>query len=283
MILIGESINVMSKTIGTAIKERDKKPIQDLALKQVEAGAHMLDLNIGPARKEGAEVMEWVVKVVQEVVDVPLSLDTTNPVAMEAGLKVVKQRPLINSVSAQKERLERMLPLAKKYDTPFVALLLSDSGIPRDQDERASVALDIILKANELGVKNEDIWVDPILMPVSVDQRQVVEFIDFLKILPELSPGIKSTCGLSNVSNGSPKELRGIINRTFYLMIMNEGGMHSAIVDTLDEDFMRTVCKVEELKGKGGNLLDYFKEQEVVKTLRVLRNEVLYSHSFLEV
>jgi cobalamin-dependent methionine synthase I len=282
MILIGESINVMSKTIGTAIKERDKKPIQDLALKQVEAGAHMLDLNIGPARKEGAELMEWVVKVVQEVVDVPLSLDTTNPVAMEAGLKVAKERPLINSVSAQKERLERMLPLAKKYDTPFVALLLSDSGIPRDQDERATVALDIILKANELGVKNEDIWIDPILMPVSVDQRQVVEFIEFLKILPELSPGLKSTCGLSNVSNGSPQALRSIINRTLYLMIMNEGGMHSAIVNTLDEDFMHVVRRVEELK-EVGNLLDHFREQEVVKTLRVLRNEVLYSHSFLEV
>jgi cobalamin-dependent methionine synthase I len=220
--------------------------------------------------------------VVQEVVDVPLSLDTTNPVAMEAGLKVAKERPLINSVSAQKERLEKMLPLAKKYDTPFVALLLSDSGIPRDSDERATVALDIILKANELGVKNEDIWIDPILMPVSVDQRQVVEFIEFLKILPELSPGLKSTCGLSNVSNGSPQALRSIINRTLYLMIMNEGGMHSAIVNTLDEDFMHVVRRVEELK-EVGNLLDHFREQEVVKTLRVLRNEVLYSHSFLEV
>jgi 5-methyltetrahydrofolate corrinoid/iron sulfur protein methyltransferase len=259
MLLIGESINIMSKRIGPAIKERDKKPIQDIAVLQVESGADMLDLNIGPARKQGDEVMEWVVKTVQEVVDVPLSLDTTNPAAMEAGLKVCKNRPLINSISNEPERIEKMLPLAKKYDVPFIGLLLSKEGIPRNADERAVVASEIVMKANEAGIENENIWIDPILFPVSADQKQIVEFFEFLKMLPELCPGCKSCCGLSNTSNGVPQALRSVVDRTLYT-ILETLGMYSAIVNVLNKDFMAEV-----------------------KTNRILRNEVLYSHSWIEI
>lgn len=273
MILVGESINVMKKDISWAIKERDKKPIQDLALRQVEARADYLDLNIGPSRKQGPEIMEWMVNIIQDVVDVHLSLDTTNYLAIEAGLKVAKKRPIINCVSLQKERLENTLPLAKKYDVPFIALLLSDEGIPRDISERANVLFEILSNSQALGIPNEDVWVDPILFPVSGDQKQVVEFIEFLKIIPDLvGEELKTICGLSNVSNGSPKELRSILNCT-YLTMLQEVRLYSAVVDVLDEALINT------LKGK---ILDSFSSRDVEKTRAVLKNEVLYCHSWLE-
>ncbi len=123
MILIAESINIMSKTLGPAMRERNPKPIQEMARAEVEAGADYLDINIGPARRGGDEFMEWVVNMVQEVTDLPLSLDTTNPIAMEAGLKACKSKALINSISLQPDRLESELPLVKKYNASMIGLL----------------------------------------------------------------------------------------------------------------------------------------------------------------
>lgn len=284
MILIAESINIMSKTIGPAIKEKDAKPIQELAVKQVECGADILDINLGPARKQGDEMMEWLVKTVQEVTDVPLSLDTTNPVAMEAGLKVAKERALINSISAQKERLEVTLPLAKKYDVPFIAVLLSDVGIPRNVEERASVFFEIFTAAQNLEISEDDIWVDPIIFPVSADQNQVVQALEFLKLLPDLTGmSLKSTCGLSNVSNGSPVHLRGILNRT-YLALLMTNGLTSAIVDTLDKELVDVARAVEKSPHLDSwiDSLSQEKQNEFSKTMKVLKNEVLYCHSWLE-
>jgi cobalamin-dependent methionine synthase I len=275
----------MSKTIGPAIKEKNPKPIQELVEREADAGADYLDLNVGPARKQGDEMMEWLVKIVEEVTDVPLSIDTTNPIAMEAGLKTVtKARPLINSVSAQKERLENMLPLAKKYNVPFIALLLSDEGIPRNTEERANVFFEIFTPATDMGIPPEDIWVDGIIFPVSADQNQVVSFVEFLKMLPELAGvELKTTCGLSNVSNGSPKELRSILNQSYLAMLLAEG-LYSAILDVLDKELM----KVHQLIGdtrdinKWLDTLDAQKRTDVEKTMKVLRNEVLYCHSWLD-
>ncbi|MEW6095280.1 MAG: dihydropteroate synthase [bacterium] len=284
MILIAESINIMSKTIGPAIKDRNAKPIQELAVKQVEGGADLLDLNLGPARKQGDEVMEWLVKTVQEVTDVPLSLDTTNPVAVEAGLKVAKQRAIINSISAQKERLEVTLPLAKKYDVPFIAVLLSDAGVPRNAEERAAVFFEILTAAQGLGISEDDIWVDPIILPVSVDQNQVVQAVEFLKLLPDLTGmSLKSICGVSNVSNGSPTHLRGILNRV-YLALLMTNGLTSAIVDTLDKELVAMARELEKVLDldRWVASLSQEKQAEFSKTMKVLKNEVLYCHSWLE-
>lgn len=284
MILIAESINIMSKTIGPAIKEKNAKPIQELAVKQVECGADMLDINLGPARKQGDEMMEWLVKTVQEVTDVPLSLDTTNSAAMEAGLKVAKERALINSISAQKERLEVTLPLAKKYDVPFIAVLLSDVGIPRNVEERASIFFEILTAAQNLEISEDDIWVDPIIFPVSADQNQVVQALEFLKLLPDLTGmSLKSTCGSSNVSNGSPVHLRGILNRT-YLALLMVNGLTSAIVDILDKELVDVARAVEKSPDLDSwiNSLSQEKQNEFSKTMKVLKNEVLYCHSWLE-
>ena len=224
MIRIAENINVMSKTIGPAMKERNAKPIQEMAISAAETGADYLDINIGPARKGGDEMMEWLVKTVHEVVDLPLSLDTTNPVAMEAGLKAHKKgRPLVNSVSMQPERLEKTLPLVKQYNAQMIGLLWGKEGMPRDVNERAALAVDLFYQANLAGIPNEDIWIDPIATPVSGEINQVIACTEFMAMLQDIAPGCKSTVGLSNVSNGTPDHLRPYLNRTYMLMLQKNG------------------------------------------------------------
>ena len=289
MILIGENINVISKTIGPALKERDAKPIQELAKAMTDVD--YLDMNIGPARRAGDELMEWVVKTVQEDTDKPLSLDTTNPVAIEAGLKVHKGRALINSISLV--RMEEELPLVKNYDADFIGLLWGREGMPRDEAERGVIAVELMYAANEMGIPNEAIWFDPIITPASnVDTNQVGPCLEFMKMLADIAPGGKSAVGLSNVSNGTPTHLRPYLNRT-YLMMLMKYGLYSAIVDAFDSEL------IDMAKGKKPELVDLVHrvmdgekpdlsslgEEEVkyVKTVRVLMGESLYSHSWLEV
>ena len=291
MILIGESINVMSKTIGPALKERNPQPIQELAKAEVEAGVDYLDINIGPARKAGDELMAWVVNTVQEVTDLPLSLDTTNPVAMEAGLKVHKGRALINSISLA--RMDEELPLAKKYNAYMIGLLWGREGMPRDANERGMIAAELMYKASEMGIPNEDIWIDPIVTPaVNVDTNQVKPCLEFMSMLQDIAPGCKSTVGLSNVSNGTPTHLRPYLNRT-YLMMLLKYGLYSAIVDAFDSELIKIargekpelVDLVHQVMNGEKPDLSSLTEEEVkyVKTVRVLTGESLYSHSWLEI
>jgi len=291
MILIGESINVMSKTIGPALKERNPKPIQELAKSESEAGVDYLDINIGPARKAGDELMAWVVNTVQEVTDLPLSLDTTNPVAMEAGLKVHKGRALINSISLA--RMDEELPLAKKYNAYMIGLLWGREGMPRDANERGMIAAELIYKADEMGIPNEDIWFDPIVTPaVNVDTNQVKPCLEFMSMLQDIAPGCKSTVGLSNVSNGTPTHLRPYLNRT-YLMMLLKYGLYSAIVDAFDSELIK-IAKGEKpelvdlvhrvMDGEKPDRSSLTKEEvKYVKTVSVLTGESLYSHSWLEI
>jgi len=291
MILIGESINVMSKTIGPALKERNPQPIQELAKAEVEAGVDYLDINIGPARKAGDELMAWVVNTVQEVTDLPLSLDTTNPVAMEAGLKVHKGRALINSISLA--RMDEELPLAKKYNAYMIGLLWGREGMPRDANERGMIAAELMYKASEMGIPNEDIWIDPIVTPaVNVDTNQVKPCLEFMSMLQDIAPGCKSTVGLSNVSNGTPTHLRPYLNRT-YLMMLLKYGLYSAIVDAFDSELIK-IAKGEKpelvdlihqvMNGEKPDLSSLTEEEvKYVKTVRVLTGESLYSHSWLEI
>jgi len=290
MILIGESINIMSITIGPALRERNPEPIQELAKAQVDAGADYLDINIGPARKAGDELMAWAVKTVQEVTDKPLSLDTTNPVAMEAGLKVHKGKALINSISPA--RMEEELPLVQKYNAAMVGLLWGIEGMPRDANERGMVAAELGYKANEMGISNEDIWFDPIVSPVSVEINQLKACLEFMSMLNDIAPGCKSTVGLSNVSNGTPTHLRPYLNRTYLIMLMRYG-LYSAIVDIFDPELIK-IARGEKpgivdlvyrlMDGEKPDLSSLSEEEvEYVKTVRVLTGESLYSHSWLEI
>ena len=292
MILIGENLNIMSKTIGPALKERAPQPIQEMAKAESKAGVSYLDLNIGPARKRGDEVMAWAVSTIQEVTDLPLSLDTTNPIAIEAGLKVHQGKALINSISLQPDRLEQELPLVPKYKASMIGLLWGTEGMPRDANERCLLAVDIVYKANELGIPNEDIWIDPIATPVSVEINQVKACLEFMSMLGEIAPGCKSVVGLSNISNGTPANLRPYLNRT-YLMMLLKYGLYSAIVDAFDSEL------IEIAKGNRPKLVSLVhqvmdaekpdpsslspEEIKYIKTTRVLMGETLYSHSWLEV
>ena len=292
MVLIGENLNIMSKTIGPALKERNPKPIQELAKAEAEAGVDYIDLNIGPTRKAGDELMQWVVKTVQEATDKPLSLDTTNPVAMEAGLKVCRSKALINSISLQPDRLEQELPLVKKYNAAMVGLLWGVEGMPRDAAERGVLVAELMYKAGEMGIANEDIWVDPILTPVSVEINQVKACFEFMSMLKDIAPECKSTIGLSNISNGTPPHLRPYLNRTCLIMLMKYG-QYSAIVDAFDSELISIA------RGKRPEIVDLVyrvmdgekpalssltgEEVEYVKTVRVITGEILYSHSWLEI
>jgi cobalamin-dependent methionine synthase I len=291
MVLIGESIHIISKQVSDAVKERNPKVIQDLAKAQAEAGADYIDLNLGPAKRDPEEVTQWLVNTIQGVTDLPVSVDTLNPVAMEAGLKACKKRPLLNSASGRTDSKELMLPLAKKYNTDVVISVLTDKGCPPDIDSRTESIMETVALANELGIPNEDVWVDPIILPVSADQKQVGEALEFIKILQDLLPGVKSTVGLSNVSNGTPEELRGILNRT-YMVMLGRNGLYSAIADVLDKDLVSLnkgeLLNIVDLiyKTMDGEAVDMSsllqREQDYVKTARVLMGETLYSHAWLE-
>ena len=291
MILIGENLNVMSNIIGPAIKERNPAPIQDMAVREKESGVDYIDINLGPARKQGAETMEWVVKTVQEIVDLPLSLDTMNVEAMESGLKVLKGKGIINSISCKPEVMTALFPLVKKYNVEFVGLLLGSEGIPRDSTERANLCIELVTKAQEAGISPEAIWIDPIVLPVSSQQDQVKGCTEFMQMFKELAPGCKSSCGLSNVSNGSPQELRPILNRT-YLIILEKFGLHSAIVDAFDNELIQIVRGTKEnlkklvwdvVDGKEVDLNSLAQEEvDYVKTAKVLLGHSLYSHSWLK-
>ncbi len=291
MILIGENINIMSNIIGPALRERNPKPVQELAKAETETGVDYLNLSIGPARKAGDELMEWVVKTVQEVTNLPLSLDTTNPVAIEAGLRVHKGRALINSISLA--RMEEELPLVIKYNADMVGLLWGREGMPRDAAERGVIAVELAYRANEMGIPNEGIWFDPIVTPVvNVDTNQVTPCLEFMSMLQDIAPGCKSTVGLSNISNGTPTHLRPYLNQT-YLMMLMKYGLYSAIVDAFDSELIK-IAKGEKpelialvhrvMDGKKPDLSSLTEEEvKYVKTVRVLTGESLYSHSWLEI
>lgn len=284
MLIIGEKINIRMKVIGDAMRNREAKPIQELAVAQVEAGAQMLDINIGPGTKGGPEMMEWLVKIVQEVVDVPLSLDTTNAEAMEAGLKVHKGRALINSASGDPERLHAMMPLAKTYQANIIGLTLTEKGIPRNAEERCVVAADIMSAMIEYDVPFDRLYFDPLILPVGVAQEQAVEVINAIQMFKQLNdPPIKTVVGLSNIFNGSPLEIQGILARVYLLMLM-DAGLDSAIADPLDEEMMQMIRSFQAPSAleKYISTLKDRQLEDVTKTVKVLRSENLYAHSYLD-
>jgi cobalamin-dependent methionine synthase I len=292
MLLIGENLNVISQTLGPALRERNAAPIQEMAREETKADIDLIDLNIGPARKGGDELMAWVVNTVQSVTDKMLSLDTTNLDAIEAGLKNRKGRVLINSVSLQTSRVDRGLALAQKYNADLIGLLWSNEGMPRDVNERAMHTVDFVYKANTAGIPNERIWIDPIASPVSVEINQVKACVEFMTMLGEIAPGCKSTVGLSNVSNGTPTELRCWLNRTYMIMLIRYG-LYSAIVDAFDND-LKAIARGQRpdivalvhrmMDGEKPDIVSLPKEMAYyARTVRVLMGESLYSHSWLEV
>jgi len=259
MLIVAENINIRRAKLGKAMKEHNSEPIIELAGELKNAGADYLDINIGPATKNGPELMRWLVTSIQENVDIPLCLDTKNLEAMRAGLEVHKGKAIINSTDGSEKQLNKVMPMAKEFNTSIIGLTLDESGIPRDDNERFQIAFNIITKATEYGISPEDLYIDPILLPVSGMQNQVNYAIESIKMFNQLSdPPPKTIVGLSNISQSSPDELRSILNR-ICLILLSCNGLSAAISDPLDKDLMAAL-----------------------KTYDILTNKVLYAHSYLD-
>ena len=248
MLVIGELINGMFKEVGKAIANKDKAVIQKLATDQTQAGAGMLDVNVGPAVADAASAMKWLVETIQEVVDTPLALDSTKPAVIEEGLKLVKKKAMINSTTADKEKLDLLLPMAKQYNASLIGLTMGKSGIPRDRNERSQFAAEIVSACMEAGINLADLYLDPIILPVNVTQAQVQEVLESIREFKILSdPPPKTVVGLSNVSQGTEK--RSLINRTFLVMAV-ACGLDAAIADPLDKELMDGLITAELLLNK---------------------------------
>lgn len=248
MIIIGELINGMYKDVGMAITKREKDLIQHLALDQVKAGSSILDINTGPYSKNPKDDMKWLVESIQDVLGIPLSLDSTKPDAIEEGLKLAKKRAMINSTNAEDEKMDVIFQLAKKYNAQVIALTMDKSGVPNSREKRVELAAKIVAKAIDYGLNVEDIFLDPILLPVNVAQTQGLEVLESIREFRLLSdPPPKTVVGLSNVSQGT--KFRSLVNRSFLVMAV-ANGLSAAILDPLDKELVDAMITAELILNK---------------------------------
>ena len=305
MYIIGENIHIISPRVKQALADRDGKFFQDLAVRLVDAGANAVDLNIGPQKKQGHEILPWLVETVEQVVDVPLVFDTTNLLAIEAACETVsKAQPIINSTDARAERLESVPAVAKKFNTRLIALTMAEGMIPVGADERVGIALErLIPHMVEIDFPISDLIIDPLVLTVSGCQEYCPECIEAVRMLkfawdpPPLTNG-----GLSNVSNAVPAEMRPLLNRTYMVMLMG-AGIDIVIADPLDTALMEwirvvearddstslnrllltlhdRVVAMEELQPEDVDMSDP-QQADIWKTVQVLLNKIIYTDSYL--
>jgi 5-methyltetrahydrofolate corrinoid/iron sulfur protein methyltransferase len=306
MYIIGENIHIMSDKVKAGIKERDAGFFQKLAVAQIEAGAQAVDINLGPRKKDWEEIFPWMVKTVEAVTDVPLVLDSTNLLGIEAGLKVIsKAQPMINSTSAEEERLEAVPLIAKKYNAKLVALTMAKSGIPISADERVSLVIEkLIPRALEIDFPVEDLIIDPLVLTVSGCQEYAPELLEAVRTLQVVwDPPPAISVGLSNVSNAVPDENRSLINRVYCAMLMGVG-LQMIIADPFDAEqnevirvienrddstpvgklyltISDRIAAMEEPSIDDVDMAD--PEQAAIwKTVQVLLNKVIYADSYLQ-
>ncbi|MEN3005167.1 methyltetrahydrofolate cobalamin methyltransferase [Dehalobacterium formicoaceticum] len=245
MIIIGERINGMFKDIGEAVATKNPKPLQEWAIKQKEGGAHYLDLNTGPSCDDRVAGMKWMVEVVQEVSDLPLVLDSTNFDAIEAGLKLCKKPAMINSCPAERPKIERVFPMAVEHNAQIIGLTMNEKGIPKNADARVALAMELVAAADEFGLPMEDLFIDPLILPVNVAQDHVPEVLEAIRQIKFLAdPAPRTVLGLSNVSQKSPD--RPLLNRV-YLAMGAACGLDAVIADANDDSLMETAASVEIL------------------------------------
>ncbi|OGO24430.1 MAG: hypothetical protein A2Y54_06295 [Chloroflexi bacterium RBG_16_51_16] len=305
MYIIGENIHIISEKVKEALAARDREFFMDLAVRQVEAGAKAVDINLGPRKKDWAEVFPWIVETVETVVDVPLSIDTTNVDGMEAALKCIKKaQPILNSTSAEPERLEKVPLLAKKYGAKVIALTMKTEGIPVEADARVNIAVETLIpRMMEIELPMEQLIIDPLVLTVSGCQQycpHLIETVRTLQFAWDPTPNI--SVGLSNVSNAVPNENRPLINRVYCAMLMGVG-LQMMIANPFDQeqnDVIRWIetkdkstplAKVynkiaertsagEELQVEDFDLKDA-DQAAIWKTTQILLNKVIYADAYL--
>jgi len=255
MIIIGEKINTSIKAISPAVENKDTAKVQEIALKQAEAGADYIDVNCGTFPYREIELLEWLVNTVQEVTDVPLCIDSPNPEALRAALKAYKgKKPLINSVTAEKSRFESIFPLVTEYNTSIIALCMDDNGMPETADQRLKIADWLINTMTKSGVDISDIYIDPMVRPVATGTQYGLVALETIRRVMTEYPGVHTTCGLSNVSFGLPA--RKIINQTFLISAI-AAGLDSAILNPMDKVLISFVYSAELLIGKDDFCMNY--------------------------
>jgi 5-methyltetrahydrofolate corrinoid/iron sulfur protein methyltransferase len=284
MLIIGEKLSIIAKRVREAMMKKDKGPIQEIATAQWKAGSGMIDANIGPAEDGGEDLMQWMVTTIQEVVQLPICLDTTNAQAIEAGLKVHNDtwgKALINSTSNDPERFP-ILELAAKYNCGVIGLTVGKGGLPADAEERTAIASEIMARAMEYGVPLEDIYLDPLVLQIATTQDQAVKVIEAIQMFQEINdPPMKTVVGLSNISNGCPKHIRPLLNKYYFIMLMN-AGLTSAIADAYEMAEALEEKKMVDDVLAGKKTDDTQKMTEITKTIDVIMGKTLYAHSYLE-
>jgi len=254
MLIIGEKLNSAIPSVREAIKNRDVAFVQDLARRQVEGGAHYIDVNTAQGNNE-IEDMEWIVGVVQEAVDVPLCIDTVDAKVAAKGLELCKSKAMLNSISMEKARLEGMLPLIKQYNCAVIGLTMDDNGIPKSAEERIKIAGELVEVLQREGVDLNDVYIDPLVLPLAVSSDNGVLFFQCLKEIKEKYQ-VKTVSGLSNVSHQMPR--RKLINR-YFLTICMAHGMDAAIMDPIDRKLTTAVITTELLLNKDKYARNYLK------------------------
>jgi len=304
MILIGENIHVISKSVQNALQQRDEEFIRNLV--KLQNYMDYIDLNVGPAKGNLEGILPWLSRIVEQETNLGISFDTTNSDEMERGLNAFNKNVFINSTSKDEPRLSNLTDLALKFDANLIALTLSkETGIPKTADGRVEIAFEICEKCLEKGLNNEKLFFDPLILPVCVDQSQALEALSTIKMIKEsFDPPVKTVVGLSNVSNGCPKELRPLINRVFGCLAFG-AGLDSAIIDARDLELVTMFRMLENQNPKSDidelyinlaemvrNFADlndvkydeHSKEHtQIIKTAGVLLNREIYSHSFTQI
>jgi cobalamin-dependent methionine synthase I len=305
MYIIGENIHILSDKVKEALTNRDREFFMDLAVRQVEAGAKAIDVNLGPRKKDWEEVFPWMIETLETVVDVPFSIDTTNINGMEAALKTIKKaQPILNSTSAEPERLEKVPELAKKYNTKIIALTMGSAGIPVEADARVNIAVETLIPhLMEIGFNMEDLIIDPLVLTVSGCQQYCPELIGAVNMLQYAwDPAPMISVGLSNVSNAVPKEGRPLINRVYCAMLMGVG-LQMMIADPLDEKQNQVIEWIESKDtstplaalynkvaerteaGEEPQMEDFDmsdpEQADIWKTTQILLNKVIYADGYL--
>ncbi len=306
MKLIAENIHVISKITKEAFLNRDEEYIKNLMTKITKTNPNWIDFNVGPSKGKFEGTIEWLTKIYKEIGTIPISFDSTNINEIENGLRLIKnvQNCIINSTNADDERLEKFSSVAAKYNTYLIALTLnSQTGIPKEAEERLDLAFKIIDMCETKGIGHNKIIFDPLVLPICIDQSQAKVSLDTIRMLKEsFDPPVLTTIGLSNISNGAPKHLRSLINTVYMTMAMGNG-LDSAIVDVFDEELLRVHKMLFENKPQKSydelylNIYNTFKnygeiddisydkldkeQEKIIKTAKILTNKEIYSACFI--
>ncbi len=255
-VIIGERINPTGrKILAEEMANGDFSRVERDAIAQVEAGAHMLDVNAGIPLADEPAILAKTIQIVQSITDVPLSIDSSIVAALEAGLAVYKGKALVNSVTGEDERLETVLPLVKKYGAAVIAISNDETGISEDPDVRFAVAKKIVERAADYGIPASDIVVDPLVMPLGAINQAGVQAMHVIRRLRnELK--VNTSCGASNISFGLPA--RGGINSAFLCMAM-AAGMTSAITNPCHEEVLKAIMAADAMMGHDPSCMRYLR------------------------